>query len=62
MKKPLFIARQGRRPSGFLGRFVALIMAYETERENRRTLRLLHPPGHDYFAVLRKKLRWSEQP
>ncbi|MEZ5543120.1 MAG: NAD(+) kinase [Pseudomonadota bacterium] len=26
------------------------------------TLRLLHPPGHDYFAVLRRKLRWSEQP
>ena len=26
------------------------------------TLRLLHPEGHDYFAVLRRKLRWSEQP
>jgi len=25
-------------------------------------LRLLHPPEHDYFAVLREKLRWSEQP
>jgi len=26
------------------------------------TLRLLHPPGHDYYAMLREKLRWSEQP
>jgi len=25
-------------------------------------LRLLHPPGYDYFTVLRRKLRWSEQP
>ena len=31
-------------------------------RKHDHTLRLLHPPGHDYFAVLRKKLRWSEQP
>lgn len=33
-----------------------------TVRKNDHSLRLLHPPGHDYFAVLRKKLRWSEQP
>jgi NAD+ kinase len=33
-----------------------------TIRKNSHSLRLLHPPGHDYFAVLRKKLRWSEQP
>ena len=25
-------------------------------------LRLIHPPGHDYFHVLRAKLRWGEQP
>jgi NAD+ kinase len=31
-------------------------------RKHDHTLRLLHPPGHDYFTVLRKKLRWSEQP
>jgi NAD+ kinase len=31
-------------------------------RKHAHTLRLLHPPGHDYFAVLRRKLRWSEQP
>ena len=23
---------------------------------------MLHPPGHDYYEVLRKKLRWSEHP
>jgi NAD+ kinase len=31
-------------------------------RRHAHTLRLLHPEGHDYFAVLRRKLRWSEQP
>ena len=31
-------------------------------RRHAFTLRLLHPPGHDYFAMLRRKLRWSEQP
>lgn len=31
-------------------------------RKHDHSLRLLHPQGHDYFAVLRKKLRWSEQP
>jgi NAD+ kinase len=31
-------------------------------QKHAHTLRLLHPPGHDYFAVLRRKLRWSEQP
>jgi hypothetical protein len=24
--------------------------------------RFLHPEGHDYFAVLRGKLHWSETP
>ncbi len=33
-----------------------------TVRKHNHALRLLHPPGHDYFAVLREKLRWSEQP
>lgn len=33
-----------------------------TVRKHDHTLRLLHPPGHDYFAMLREKLRWSEQP
>jgi NAD+ kinase len=33
-----------------------------TVRKHDHALRLLHPPGHDYFALLREKLRWSEQP
>ncbi|MGD2136778.1 MAG: NAD(+) kinase [Gammaproteobacteria bacterium] len=33
-----------------------------TLRRHDSTLRLLHPPGHDFFSILRKKLRWSEQP
>ena len=33
-----------------------------TIRKHEHSLRLLHPQGHDYFAILRKKLRWSEQP
>jgi ubiquinone/menaquinone biosynthesis C-methylase UbiE len=39
--KPLFIARQGRRPSGLLGRIVAMIMAGETSPENDQALELL---------------------
>jgi NAD+ kinase len=31
-------------------------------RKHAHTLRLLHPSGHDFFTVLREKLRWSEQP
>ena len=33
-----------------------------TIRKHQHTLSLLHPQGHDFFAVLREKLRWSEQP
>jgi NAD+ kinase len=33
-----------------------------TVRKADHTLRLIHPPGYDYFDVLRRKLRWSEQP
>lgn len=33
-----------------------------TVRKHDHSLRLLHPQGHDYFAILREKLRWSEQP
>ncbi len=31
-------------------------------RRKDKTLRLIHPAGHDHFAITRKKLRWSEQP
>jgi NAD+ kinase len=33
-----------------------------TVRRHGHDLRLIHPPGHDYFDMLRRKLRWSEQP
>ena len=33
-----------------------------TIRKHDHVLRLLHPPEHEYFSVLRRKLRWSEQP
>lgn len=41
MRKPSFIARQGRRPSGLLGRIVAPLMARETAGENDCALELL---------------------
>lgn len=41
MRKPLMIARQGGRPSGFLGQIVARIMARETAAENDVALELL---------------------
>jgi len=31
-------------------------------REHPIPLRLIHPPGYDYYHILRAKLRWSEQP
>ncbi|MDH3561263.1 MAG: NAD(+) kinase [Gammaproteobacteria bacterium] len=33
-----------------------------TVRKHEHTLRLIHPPDYEYFDILRKKLRWSEQP
>ena len=30
--------------------------------KKQKPLRLLHPKGHDYFHILRAKLRWGEQP
>jgi NAD+ kinase len=31
-------------------------------RRAEHTARFLHPEGHDYFAMLREKLHWSETP
>lgn len=31
-------------------------------RRKSKTLRLIHPARHDHFAIMRRKLRWSEQP
>lgn len=33
-----------------------------TVRRAAHTARFLHPQGHDYFAMLREKLHWSETP
>jgi len=33
-----------------------------TARRSPHTLHLLHPPGYDYYAMLREKLHWSENP
>jgi ubiquinone/menaquinone biosynthesis C-methylase UbiE len=41
MRKPLLIARQGRRPTGLLGRLVARLMAKQTAAENDIVLDLL---------------------
>lgn len=47
MRKPLFIARQGRRPSGLLGHVVARVMAKETAAENDVALELLQVEADD---------------
>ena len=31
-------------------------------RRSECSIRLLHPPGYSYFAMLRQKLHWSEKP
>jgi NAD+ kinase len=31
-------------------------------RRSEYSICFLHPPGHSYFAMLRQKLHWSEQP
>ncbi|EFI52781.1 class I SAM-dependent methyltransferase [Afipia sp. 1NLS2] len=50
MRKPQFIAEQGRKPSGLLGQIVARVMAKETADENGFALELLQPRPED--AVL----------
>jgi NAD+ kinase len=30
-------------------------------RRKQRRLRLIHPPGHDYYATLRAKLHWARE-
>ena len=50
MRKPMFIARQGRKPSGLLGQIVARVMAKETAGENNFARELLQLQPED--AVL----------
>lgn len=52
MRRPEFIARQGRCPSGWMGRVVARIMAHETSAENHVALNLLRiEPGHRVLEI-----------
>lgn len=48
MRRPEFIARQGRCPSGLLGRFIGRVMAVETAAANTELLALLdlRPTDH----------------
>jgi ubiquinone/menaquinone biosynthesis C-methylase UbiE len=48
MRRPEFIARQSRCPSGVIGRLIGRIMATETAPANEHALRLLHlmPTDH----------------
>ncbi len=41
MRRPEFLARQGRCPSGWLGSFIGRIMAHETAKENAAAIELL---------------------
>ena len=47
MRKPLFIAKQGRHPHGLLGRLVAHIMARQTSADNKRAIELLGARDND---------------
>src|ERR1041385_4092969 len=47
VKRPGFIARQSRRPSGVIGRLIAWIMARETAALNKSAIELLAPQTTD---------------
>jgi len=48
MRRPEFIARQSRCPSGMIGRLIGRIMATETAPANEHALQLLHLLPIDY--------------
>src|ERR1051326_3463428 len=52
MRRPQFIARQSRRPTGLLGSLLARIMAKETAAENNKALELLHLNPTDYVLEI----------
>ena len=52
-------ARALRRPGAFRAR---RRRSRRAARARRTRARFLHPEGHDYFAMLREKLHWSETP
>jgi len=47
MRRPSFIARQARHPTGLLGRLIARVMEGETAEVNRRAAELLRPQPQD---------------
>lgn len=52
MRRPAFIARQSRCPSGLLGRIVAHVMARETRAANRAAVAALAPaPGEHILEI-----------
>ena len=52
MRRPEFLARQGRCPSGFLGSIVGRVMAHETAADNAAAIELLHlTPGDHVLEV-----------
>ena len=52
MRRPEFIARQSRRPSGFLGRVIGHIMSFETAVANDQALKALDlKPGDRVLEV-----------
>jgi len=57
MRRPEFLARQGRCPSGLLGSFIGRVMARETARENALAVELLQlkPTDHVLEAALPMK-------
>ncbi|MBI1814201.1 MAG: class I SAM-dependent methyltransferase [Deltaproteobacteria bacterium] len=52
MRRPEFIARQSRCPTGLLGRFIARIMAAETAEANVELLSLLNPQPTDHLLEI----------
>jgi SAM-dependent methyltransferase len=52
MRKPLFLARQGRRPHGLLGDLVGRLMARETAPENDVALDLLALEPHERLVEI----------
>ena len=52
MRRPEFIAKQGGRPSGWLGRIIAFIMEVETAAINQKAIALLDPgPGERVLDI-----------
>jgi ubiquinone/menaquinone biosynthesis C-methylase UbiE len=52
MRRPEFIARQSRCPTGLWGRFIARVMAAETAEANAHLLSLLNPQPTDHLLEI----------